>query len=196
MKAFIGNIYKKWTQTGILICLLFFSGLLCAACGIEPVPPAMETQPPHCWTARELQTGIFRVITSIFVRSLVQLIFENLFIETSSLCNSLHCSDFFFQVRIEINTNSVFISVMSDSLQPYGLQHARPPCPSPTPGVYSNSCPSGAIHPSQREKYKNQVVFIIFSHLHTSIHPIPPFFFLKKKVYGIFIAIKKRKYLW
>ena len=30
---------------------------------------------------------------------------------------------------------------MSDSLQPHGLQHARPPCPSPTPGVYPNSCP-------------------------------------------------------
>ena len=29
---------------------------------------------------------------------------------------------------------------MSDSLRPHGLQHARPPCPSPTPGVYSNSC--------------------------------------------------------
>ena len=32
-------------------------------------------------------------------------------------------------------------SVMSDSLQPHGLQHTRPPCPSPTPRVYSNSCP-------------------------------------------------------
>ena len=32
-------------------------------------------------------------------------------------------------------------SVMSKFLQPHGLQHARPPCPSPTPGVYSNSCP-------------------------------------------------------
>ena len=32
-------------------------------------------------------------------------------------------------------------SVMSDSLQPHGLQHARLPCPSLTPGVYSNSCP-------------------------------------------------------
>ena len=30
---------------------------------------------------------------------------------------------------------------MSNSLQPHGLQHVRPPCPSPTPGVYSNSCP-------------------------------------------------------
>ena len=33
-------------------------------------------------------------------------------------------------------------SVMSDSLWPHGLQHTRPPCPSPTPGACSNSCPS------------------------------------------------------
>ena len=32
-------------------------------------------------------------------------------------------------------------SVVSDSLRPHGLQHARLPCPSPTPGAYSNSCP-------------------------------------------------------
>ena len=31
---------------------------------------------------------------------------------------------------------------MSDSLRSHELQHTRPPCPSPTPGVYSNSCPS------------------------------------------------------
>ena len=33
-------------------------------------------------------------------------------------------------------------SVVSDSLRPHGLQHARPPCPSPAPGICSNSCPS------------------------------------------------------
>ena len=32
-------------------------------------------------------------------------------------------------------------SVVSDSVQPHELQHARPPCPSPTPRVYPNSCP-------------------------------------------------------
>ena len=32
-------------------------------------------------------------------------------------------------------------SVVSDSLRPHGLQHARPPCPSPTPRAYSNSRP-------------------------------------------------------
>ena len=40
-------------------------------------------------------------------------------------------------------------SVMSDSSQPHELQHTRPPCPSPTPGVYSNSCPSSRwCHPT------------------------------------------------
>ena len=34
------------------------------------------------------------------------------------------------------------VSQSCPTLQPHGLQHARPPCPSPTPGAYSNSCPS------------------------------------------------------
>ena len=40
-------------------------------------------------------------------------------------------------------------SVMTDSLQPHGLQHARSPCPSPTPGIHPNSCPlSWWCHPA------------------------------------------------
>ena len=40
-------------------------------------------------------------------------------------------------------------SVVSDSLQPHELQHTRLPCPSPTPGVHSNSCPSSRwCHPA------------------------------------------------
>ena len=41
-------------------------------------------------------------------------------------------------------------SVVFNSLRPHGLQHARPPCPSPTPGACSNSCPSSqrCIRPS------------------------------------------------
>ena len=39
-------------------------------------------------------------------------------------------------------------SVVSDSLQSHESQHARPPCPSPTPGVHSNSWVSDAIQPS------------------------------------------------
>ena len=40
-------------------------------------------------------------------------------------------------------------SVVSDSLWPHESQHTRPPCPSPTPGVHSDSCPSGQwCHPA------------------------------------------------
>ena len=40
-------------------------------------------------------------------------------------------------------------SVVSDSLRPHELQHARLPCPSPTPRAYSNSCPlSRRCHPA------------------------------------------------
>ena len=40
-------------------------------------------------------------------------------------------------------------SVVSDSLWPHESQHARPPCPSPSPGVHSNSCPSSRwCHPA------------------------------------------------
>ena len=40
-------------------------------------------------------------------------------------------------------------SLVSDSLWPHGLQHTRPPCPSPTPGAHSNSCPlSWWCHPT------------------------------------------------
>ena len=50
-----------------------------------------------------------------------------------------------------VHFSSVFEScpVMSDSLWPHGLQHARLPCPSLTPGAYSNSCPlSWWSHPT------------------------------------------------
>ena len=40
-------------------------------------------------------------------------------------------------------------SVVFDSLRPHGLQHARPPCPSPAPRACSNSCPSSRwCHPT------------------------------------------------
>ena len=41
-----------------------------------------------------------------------------------------------------ISSIQLSLSVVSNSLRPHESQHARPPCPSPTPGVHSNSCPS------------------------------------------------------
>ena len=45
------------------------------------------------------------------------------------------------KIKVNINKFSSVQSVLSNSLRPEGLQHARPTCPLPTPGVYSNSCP-------------------------------------------------------
>ena len=53
-----------------------------------------------------------------------------------------------FQVREAVSVQFSH-SVVSDSLRPHGLLHARLPCPSPTPGTYPNSCPlSRWCHPA------------------------------------------------
>ena len=52
-------------------------------------------------------------------------------------------------------------SVMADSLWPHGLQHARPPCPSPTSRVYSNSRPlSRWCHPTISSSVVNSLLFL------------------------------------
>ena len=56
---------------------------------------------------------------------------------------------FFFNLGKAISSVQFSRSVVSDSLQSHGRQHFRPPCPSSTPGVYSNSCPlSQCCHPT------------------------------------------------
>ena len=50
----------------------------------------------------------------------------------------MHIQDYF----VQFSSVQFSRSVISDSLWSNGLQHARPPCPSPTLGAYSNSCPS------------------------------------------------------
>ena len=62
-----------------------------------------------------------------------------------------HPSDSYIVAAVRLSLLSVQFScsVVSDSLRPYGLQHDRPPCPSPTPRVYQNSCPlSQWCHPA------------------------------------------------
>ena len=54
-----------------------------------------------------------------------------------------------FNMYAEFRSVQFSHSVVSDSLQPHESQHARPPCPSPTPRVYPNSCPlSWWCHPA------------------------------------------------
>ena len=56
-------------------------------------------------------------------------------------------------------------SAVSDSLQPHESQHARPPCPSPTPRVHSHSTSIESVMPSSH---------LIHSHPLLLLPPIPP----------------------
>ena len=47
-----------------------------------------------------------------------------------------------FNMKSQEDSDQISRSVMSDSLRPHESQHARPPCPSPTPGIHSDSRPS------------------------------------------------------
>ena len=78
---------------------------------------------------------------------------------TAEEARNRHCADrdnmylsgrelFFFLIMSKFSSVQFSLSVVSDSLRTHELQHARPPCPSPTPGVYPNPCPlSRWCHP-------------------------------------------------
>ena len=61
---------------------------------------------------------------------------------------TIHCIEVFPQIHVcnwqsdQNRWDQISRSVMSNSLWPHESQHARPPCPSPIPGVHSDSCPS------------------------------------------------------
>ena len=58
-----------------------------------------------------------------------------------------HCV--YLSISFSPSSVQFICSVMSDSLWPHESQHASPPCPSPTPRAYSNSCPSSRwCHPT------------------------------------------------
>ena len=60
-----------------------------------------------------------------------------------------HCRCIVYQLGHQFSSVQFSCSVMSNSLRPHELQHTKPPCPSLTPGVYSNSCPlSQLCHPA------------------------------------------------
>ena len=60
-----------------------------------------------------------------------------------------YCVKYIANYSVSISSVQFSHSVMSDSLRPHESQHARPPCPSPTPGVHSDSLPSSQwCHPA------------------------------------------------
>ena len=64
------------------------------------------------------------------------------------LSPDIHTANSLMSFKYLLSSVQFSHSVMSDSLRPREPQYARPPCPSPTPGVYQNSCPlSPWCHP-------------------------------------------------
>ena len=81
----------------------------------------------------------------------------------------------------EKNSESVSRSVVSDSLWPHGLRHARLPCPSPSTGACSNSCPSSWwCHPT------------ISSSVTCCLLLLPPSIFLNIRVFSNESALSSR----
>ena len=98
-------------------------------------------------------------------------------------CSTVHsCISFVF--HFQFSSVQFSHSVVSNSLHPHGLQHARLPCPSPTPEAYSNSCPSSQqCHPTISSSVvpfsshlqifpKIRVLFINTLHLYTILGTI------------------------
>ena len=73
----------------------------------------------------------------------VQRTLKSLLQHDNSKASILRCSAFFIdQLSQQFSSVEFSRSVVSDCLQPHELQHTRLPCPSPTPRIYPNSCPS------------------------------------------------------
>ena len=112
-------------------------GLSClATCGILPVH-GLNPYPLHwktilnLWTTRKVQCSYFwfDFLTTIKLRA-------------ASMKDNWSGRYIKYFILLISSVSQFRSSVMSNSLWPHESQHARPPCPSPTPRVYSNSCPS------------------------------------------------------
>ena len=95
----------------------------------------------HVWLLDILWTVVHQILSvePLMMTYDMEPIFTCLFTNSTSSLGSIHS-------ELSVQLNSV---TESDSLRPHELQHARPPCPSPPPGVHSNSCPSSQwCHPA------------------------------------------------
>ena len=74
---------------------------------------------------------------------------NHILLSVSMILITLGISEKVSQILRTIQSDQISRSVVSDSLRPHELQHARPPCPSPTRGVQSDSRPSSQwCHPA------------------------------------------------
>ena len=99
--------------------------------------PIFRFSPTRCSPAQKLsETHVLGVLWRLYYVVGHCLNHWSLYIEL----NLQRIPPLFTEVR-DFSSAQFSRSVLSDSLRPRGLQHTSPPCPSPTPGACSNSCP-------------------------------------------------------
>ena len=122
----------------------------CLGCFLMPNIFKMMLLLTLCWKhiPISINTALHVLMVSCFFTSVAQL--------CPTVCDPMDCSPpgssvhgilqarMLAWVAVSFCTLLLLFScyIVSDSLRPHGLQHARLPCPSPTPRVCSNSCPS------------------------------------------------------
>ena len=79
-------------------------------------------------------------INSRFLYCILLVFFVNYHCQCVVIIEFLMQLDVKSEIRFHISSVQFSHSVVSNSLRPHESQHTRPPCPWPTPGIYSNSC--------------------------------------------------------
>ena len=101
--------------------------------GVTRVGHDLATKPPYCLN------NILRIFKFYLLIIYCWWWFSRLVMY--DLCDPMNCSTPGSSILHCLLVSQFSRSVVSDSLRPHELQHARPPCPSPTPGVHPNPCP-------------------------------------------------------
>ena len=128
----------------------FSRGICSSFCNMH-TPPSGQTPPSprvHGSVSRSMFMQVPACLPLLPGKNFLHTLPKTLLIQSLLECSP---SESLMQTFITSQFSSLQFShsVVSDSLRPHGLQHIRPPCPSPTPGVYSNLCPSSMwCHPT------------------------------------------------
>ena len=134
---------------GSMVGLMAVSSKRAYATPRSDAPRAPGPVAGHCWpvppqeTLKHSKAGLVQSLWGLLVCTRCWALWASMYTHLDNvLVWSLDSGRRFSSVQFSC-------SVVSDSLWPHESQHARPPCPSPTPGVHLNSCPSSQwCHPA------------------------------------------------
>ena len=141
-------------KSGSLLVLPILRNATTIHSGTKPENPVLPLPPPahslsHTSSPSSQSSKVYLIHISCYVLSLAfnsdpKFLLLDYIILTSKFWPVSLLPTFQGALRVTFlqSVSEFSHSVMSDSLQPHGLQHTSPPYPSPTTGVYSNSYPS------------------------------------------------------